>query len=169
MNRTTSIDLLRGFIMVLMAIDHASAMIARTHFTETWGLAFEGYPSLAWWFTRFVSHLCAPGFFFLMGVSICLFAEKRLQKSWNNKHIRNYFLKRGAFILLLMFFIEFPGWGLSSFFNGVHQEGANFPFPGHYEGGGFMPGTVLFGLGTCMMIASFLWRIGKVGLLVFIK
>jgi len=52
--------------MALMAIDHASAFIARVHFTEIWGVAFKGYPTMAWWFTRFVSHLCAPGFFFLI-------------------------------------------------------------------------------------------------------
>ena len=61
--RTTSIDLLRGFIMITMALDHASAMIARKNFTEIWGVPFTGYFSFDWWLTWFLSHLCAPGFF----------------------------------------------------------------------------------------------------------
>ena len=156
MPRTTPIDLLRGFIMILMAIDHASAMIARTHFLEMWGFAFEAYPSLAWWFTRFVSHLCAPGFFLLMGMSIYLFAQKRSAQSWDKSAIRTYFFKRGAFILLLMFFIEFPGWGLSAFFSQASSGGMNFP--GQFEGGFTIPTTVLFGLGTCMMLGGLLWN-----------
>ena len=49
--------------MITMALDHASAMIARKHFTEIWGVPFTGYFSFDWWLTWFLSHLCAPGFF----------------------------------------------------------------------------------------------------------
>jgi len=66
--------------MTMMAIDHASALIARVHFTEIWGVAFKGYSTAGWWFTRFVSHLCAPGFFFLMGVSMMLLANKEFNE-----------------------------------------------------------------------------------------
>ena len=89
--RTDSIDLLRGFIMTMMAIDHASAMVGRMHFSELWGVEFGGYPSFGWWPTRFLSHLCAPGFFFLMGMSIVLFAQKRQQVDWQPQQIRHYF------------------------------------------------------------------------------
>ena len=143
-----------------MAIDHASAMVARTHFTEMWGVAFKGYPDMGWWFTRFVSHLCAPGFFFLMGMSMYLFAQKRGQMEWTDGSIRNYFLKRGGMILLFMLFLEFPGWGLSAVFSGTASaEGP--PFPGQYSGGFFLPTTVLYGLGICMMAGSLLWKLGK--------
>lgn len=150
--------------MMLMAIDHASAMIARTHFTEMWGVPFKGYPDLAWWFTRFVSHLCAPGFFFLMGMSICLFAQKRLQQDWNAQKIRHYFFKRGGLILAFMLFLEFPAWGLSGFFSGTLSMG-DMAFPGQYESGFFLPTTVLYGLGMCMIIGGLLWKLPKVWLL----
>lgn len=155
-NRMQSIDLLRGFIMMLMALDHASAMIGRVHFSEMWGVDFTTYPSLAWWFTRFVSHLCAPGFFFLMGMSIYLFAQKRLASSWKETDIRKYFFKRGGVILLLMFLLEFPAWGLGFAFSEVHNEST---MPGAYTSGFLLPTTVLYGLGMCMILGSFLWKL----------
>jgi uncharacterized membrane protein len=54
--------------MVLMAIDHASYFIARVHSAEFWGTALPIYSSVFWFWTRWVTHLCAPGFFFLMGI-----------------------------------------------------------------------------------------------------
>jgi uncharacterized membrane protein len=159
--RTASIDLLRGFIILLMALDHASAMIGRQHFSEFWGVPFKGYPDLGWWLTRFVSHLCAPGFFFLMGMSIFLFAQKRLQSGWTIGRIHRYFLKRGGIILLLMFFLEFPAWGLSIAFKAQDPAtvaaAASVPgLAGRYL---LIPTSVLYGLGACMMLAGFLWRL----------
>jgi len=155
--RTRSIDLLRGFIMVFMALDHASAMIARVHFGEMWGVDFKVYPDIAWWFTRFISHLCAPGFFFLMGMSIFLFASKRKSSGWEAYKIRKYFLKRGALILVFMYALELPGFGLGAVFSQL--ESSNSVMPGSYSGGFFLPSTVLFGLGVCMMIGSILWKL----------
>jgi uncharacterized membrane protein len=155
MKRTASIDLLRGFIMIFMALDHASAMIARVHFSEFWGIYFAGYPSLAWWFTRFISHLCAPGFFLLMGFSITLFATKRSTASWPASKINYYFFKRGGIILLFMLLLEFPAWGLSMLFSEVPSVKAAI---GANQEGFAFPTTVLFGLGMCMMIGGLLWR-----------
>ncbi|MGH1337956.1 MAG: DUF1624 domain-containing protein [Aureispira sp.] len=159
--RTDSIDLLRGFIMLLMALDHASAMIGRKHFSELWGVPFKGYPDLSWWLTRFLSHLCAPGFFFLMGMSIFLFAQKRLQANWSIGQIHRYFLKRGGLILLLMFFLEFPAWGISIALRiqdpTVVATAPQMPgLAGRYF---LIPTSVLYGLGACMIIAGFLWRL----------
>ncbi len=154
--RSSNIDLLRGFIMIFMALDHASAMIGRVHFSEMWGVDFKGYPDIYWWFTRFISHLCAPGFFFLMGMSIYLFSQKRLASNWSPSKIRNYFFKRGGFILLFML-IEFLGWGISFLSNQLESSGG--ALPGHYTGGFLIPSTVLYGLATCMMIGGCLWNL----------
>jgi len=161
MSRTAPIDLLRGFIMMLMALDHASGMVARTHFTEIWGVTFKAYPDFWWWLTRFMSHLCAPGFFFLMGMSMFLFAEKRLQTGWSEGRIRRYFFKRGGLILLFMFFLEFPAWGLGGLLSGGSSGEGGMSFPGAYEGGFFVPTTVLYGLGVCMIVGAFLWKLPK--------
>lgn len=144
--------------MGLMAIDHASALVARVHFTEIWGVAFKGYPDTAWWFARFISHLCAPGFFFLMGISMVLLAEKRLEKGNSFKTITTYFLKRALLILLLMFFLELPAWALGMYFSEIR---GSTPLPGLLAGSFVIPSSVLFGLSACMAIGTFLWCLNK--------
>lgn len=157
-SRTEAIDLLRGFIMILMALDHASAMIGRVHFSELWGVSFAGYPSFIWWLNRFVSHLCAPGFFFLMGMSVFLFAQNRQQANWTKGQIRAYFAKRGGIILLLMFFLEFPAWGLSFWFQAPSDTPEKMVMPGA-ETDFLIPTSVLYGLGMCMIIGGWLWQL----------
>jgi uncharacterized membrane protein len=60
--------------MVLMAIDHASFFIARVHPMESWATPPPYYADAAAFFTRWLTHLCAPGFFLLMGIGIVWFA-----------------------------------------------------------------------------------------------
>src|SRR5688500_6657247 len=73
--RLASIDALRGLIMVIMALDHVSFMVGRFHSAEMWAGLWTRYESPLAFLTRFITHLCAPGFFFLMGVGISLMAE----------------------------------------------------------------------------------------------
>src|SRR6185436_2313461 len=75
--RYHSVDALRGLIMMIMAIDHASALIARQHASEFWAGAMSAYTSAFPFLTRWITHLCAPGFFFLMGAGIYWFAAAR--------------------------------------------------------------------------------------------
>src|SRR5690606_36682183 len=60
--RLTSIDIARGAVMVLMAIDHVRVYS---------GIA-PGGPDPAVFFTRWVTHFCAPAFIFLAGTSAFL-------------------------------------------------------------------------------------------------
>ena len=72
--RLPSLDALRGLIIVLMAIDHARAFIAKNHSGEFWGRALPDYGGdTVAFLTRLVTHLCAPGFMFLMGTGMVLF------------------------------------------------------------------------------------------------
>ena len=75
--RYHSVDALRGLIMMIMAIDHASAFIARQHASEFWSGAMSSYSSTFPFLTRWITHLCAPGFFFLMGAGIYWLAAAR--------------------------------------------------------------------------------------------
>ena len=70
MRRLASLDRLRGLIMVVMAIDHVGFMVGRFHSGEMSAGMWTRYSSPLAFLTRLVTHFCAPGFFFLMGVGI---------------------------------------------------------------------------------------------------
>src|SRR6266699_4494110 len=64
--RVASIDLIRGAVMVLMAIDHVRVYS---------GLPAGG-PTAGIFFTRWVTHFCAPAFVFLAGTGAFLHGRK---------------------------------------------------------------------------------------------
>lgn len=71
-SRLAPLDALRGVLIALMAIDHASLLVRGVHSYEAWNQPSPVYPDWASFWTRFVTHLCAPGFFFLMGAGLAL-------------------------------------------------------------------------------------------------
>ena len=98
--RLYPLDLLRGTLIVLMALDHANFLIARQHSSgEYWGGSFPTFSSPLGFLTRFVTHLCAPGFFFLLGVSMVLFSSSRLKQGWSENKVRTHFLVRGLVLI----------------------------------------------------------------------
>src|SRR5919202_6637219 len=71
--RVESVDFWRGVVMVLMALDHARDYLTHLRFApesmaQTYGALF---------FTRWLTHLCAPAFFFLAGTGIYFAAQRR--------------------------------------------------------------------------------------------
>ena len=66
MKRIGSVDIVRGLIMVFMALDHVRDYVSRDHFAPE-NLA-RGTAAL--FATRWITHFCAPGFFLLAGVGI---------------------------------------------------------------------------------------------------
>jgi hypothetical protein len=44
---------------------------------ESWGLALPHLPDAIYFITRFATHICAPGFFFMLGAGMLLFAKSR--------------------------------------------------------------------------------------------
>src|SRR5438067_2223084 len=65
--RITSLDVVRGIIMVLMAIDHV----------RVYAGVPAGGPTAGVFFTRWVTHFSAPGFAFLAGTGAFLYAQRR--------------------------------------------------------------------------------------------
>jgi uncharacterized membrane protein len=149
--RLLSIDALRGLIMVLMAVDHANYFVARMHPNgEFWGIPLPKYESVWAFLTRFITQPCAPGFFFLMGVGMVLFAESRRKRGWVEGRILRHFVVRGLILIGLQFFVENSAWLLG--------PSTEFHPPG---GGGqvWLHFGVLYCLGMSMILAAFLIRL----------
>jgi uncharacterized membrane protein len=93
-SRVNTIDLLRGIIMIVMALDHT-----RDYWHES-ALLFEptaiDKTTPAIFFTRWITHFCAPAFAFLSGISINLNLRKR-----GTSELVKYLLTRGAWLVLL--------------------------------------------------------------------
>jgi len=166
--RLSALDAHRGFIMTFMAIDHASYFIARVHSAEFWGIALPVYPNALWFWTRWITHLCAPGFFFLMGIGMIFFADARRQAGWEEGRITRFFLIRGLLLILLQLFVEDLAWILGDLSRGAGVMVIRGGVPGGGTGGMIYLG-VLFALGGVMVFWGFMrrvsyWLIGLISL-----
>jgi uncharacterized membrane protein len=157
--RLDVLDALRGFIMIFMALDHASMFIALQHYSESWGIPLPVYPSALSLFTRVISHLCAPGFFFLMGLGMHFFWTSRTARGWSQARITKHYLKRGAVLIAMDVFMITPAWVIGT----LEQITSEDSPIGQTPGAGGSP-LILIGvlacLGGTMMITSFLLRLG---------
>ncbi len=136
--------------MILMAIDHANYFVARMHPTgEFWGVPLPQYDNLFEFLTRFVTHICAPGFFFLMGVGMVLFTDSRRSLGWTDGKIFRHFLSRGLILIGFQFFFENTAWVLGPVYT--------FNPPGQGETVWLHFG-VLSALGSTMIIGAFFLR-----------
>ena len=80
--RIASIDWMRGFVMILMLIDHVSMAYNRNHMSsDSAALYVSGtiLPEMAFFF-RWISHLCAPVFVFLAGTALAISVERKIAK-----------------------------------------------------------------------------------------
>lgn len=102
--RIAAIDWMRGLVMVLMVIDHASMAFDGKHLDDDSAM-YPGAATMALpgaeFFTRWITHICAPTFVFLAGVALALSTERRVAKGVNAWDIDKNILTRGAIIALL--------------------------------------------------------------------
>jgi uncharacterized membrane protein len=113
-SRLFAVDALRGLIIVFMALDHANYFVSQKHSpSEIWDGVYPVYYSTAAFLTRWVTHLAAPGFFFLMGVGMLMFARSRQARGWGKWAITRHFLIRGAVLIALQLLIVNRAWELS--------------------------------------------------------
>jgi len=101
--RIASIDWMRGFVMILMLIDHVSMVYNKNHLATDSAVSFtagSALPELEF-FTRWISHLCAPVFVFLAGTALAISIERKVSRGVAASQIDKDILIRGAFIALL--------------------------------------------------------------------
>ncbi|MEM7445292.1 MAG: heparan-alpha-glucosaminide N-acetyltransferase domain-containing protein, partial [Pseudomonadota bacterium] len=89
--RLTSIDIVRGLVIVIMALDHIRDM---TSAPQGPSLDFDGAP---WplFFTRWISHFCAPTFVMLAGVSAFLYGSHHHTRG----DLSRFLLTRGIWLV----------------------------------------------------------------------
>ncbi len=158
-SRLIAPDALRGLIMVLMAVDHAAFFVARIHPAEYWGVAMPEYPGALAFLTRFVTHLCAPGFFFLMGVGMALFADSRGRLGWSEGRITRHLALRGVLLIGLQLLIENPAWFAGIFASQVRMETYGATAPGGSDVIPWLLIGVLSSLGASLIVWSLLRRL----------
>jgi len=95
-HRIESIDILRGLIMLIMALDHVRDYFHMgqpdpTNLATTTPILF---------FTRWITHFCAPIFLFLSGISACLAGTRRTKGQ-----LSAFLVTRGLWLLVVEFAI----------------------------------------------------------------
>lgn len=93
-NRIESIDLLRGIVMIIMALDHVR------HFFHQDAFFYDpldlNQTSVSLFFTRWVTHFCAPVFVFLAGISVYLYGINK-----SRSELAAYLFKRGVWLVVV--------------------------------------------------------------------
>lgn len=104
--RIGSIDLLRGVVIVIMALDHVrdyfhadSLRFAPEDLTQTTPAIF---------FTRWITHFCAPVFVFLAGTSAYLFGQQKTKQQ-----LSKFLLTRGIWLIILEITIVNFAWSFN--------------------------------------------------------
>ncbi|SKB38137.1 DUF1624 domain-containing protein [Daejeonella lutea] len=93
-NRIDSIDLLRGLVMIIMALDHTRDYFHISAWTQDPLNLVTTTPAL--FLTRWITHFCAPIFTFLAGTSIWFQSKNK-----NRKDLSTFLIKRGIWLVIV--------------------------------------------------------------------
>jgi uncharacterized membrane protein len=104
--RLASVDIVRGAVMILMALDHVRDYFSNAGFSPL-DLS-QTTPAL--FFTRWVTHFCAPAFILLAGTSAYLWAVLR---SKSKAELARFLLTRGLWLVALELTVVRFAWSFS--------------------------------------------------------
>ena len=93
-NRIESIDFLRGLVMIIMALDHVRDYFFFGSFTSNPTDLATTTPLL--FYTRIITHYCAPVFILLTGTSAYLYGAKK-----NKRDLSKFLFTRGVWLIFL--------------------------------------------------------------------
>ena len=109
-SRFESIDMLRGLAMVIMALDHVREYFhVAANLNDPLNLEATT-PVL--FFTRWITHFCAPVFVFLSGTSIYLQCLKKTKKE-----VSAFLIKRGFWLILVEVLVISLAWSFNPGYN----------------------------------------------------
>ncbi|MDB5129775.1 heparan-alpha-glucosaminide N-acetyltransferase domain-containing protein [Mucilaginibacter sp.] len=145
--RVQSIDILRGVIMLIMAIDHTREYFHIGAITSDPTNLANTTPLL--FFTRWITHFCAPTFVFLSGLSAYLAGTRRTKKE-----LSGFLIKRGLWLIFVELAIITLALTLNPLYNGFALQ-------------------VIWAIGVSMVILGLLvWLplpvIGAIGLIIIV-
>jgi uncharacterized membrane protein len=111
--RIASIDLLRGSVMIIMALDHVRDYFhAGAYLYDPLDL---DKASVGLFFTRWITHFCAPVFMFLAGTSAFMIGQRKTKKD-----LSVFLLKRGLWLVLLEFVLFNFEWNFDISFTNIY-------------------------------------------------
>lgn len=119
MYRYLSIDVLRGVIMIFMALDHVIGAMAEHPAPEIalpGRMHFQGYTSDVQQWSRLLTHLCAPGFQLLAGMGLAISVARATRTGTSQGKITLDLLIRGLVLLLADFTLMYPVFKVPFFF-----------------------------------------------------
>ncbi|GAB2566747.1 DUF1624 domain-containing protein [Spirosoma areae] len=139
--RIESIDLLKGVVMVIMALDHVRDYFHQdAYFFDATDPAFTTWPLFL---TRFITNFCAPAFSFLAGLSAFLVGRRKTRNE-----LSVFLLKRGLWLIFVELVVMDFGWYFDIQFREVNFQ-------------------VIWSLGISMIFLAGLLHLPRIAILVF--
>jgi uncharacterized membrane protein len=135
-SRIQSIDIVRGLVMVIMALDHVRDFFYKTPLDNAGAAALDPtnlqttYPAL--FFTRWITHFCAPLFVFLSGTSVYIMAQRKTKRQ-----LSFFLITRGIWLMLVEMLIITFAWTFNPYYNFIILQ-------------------VIWALGACMLLMGLL-------------
>jgi uncharacterized membrane protein len=132
--RLASVDMLRGLVIVVMAIDHV-----RDYFNVGGEADPMANPAIgaALFFTRWITHFCAPVFVFLAGTSAGLMTSRKTPSA-----LGGFLFKRGVWLIFIEVLVVATAWSFAP--RGIEQ----------FEGRTGIVMQVIWAIGASMVVLA---------------